>query len=303
MTARVLATGGAGQVGQELARRDGVHGMSVTALVRADLDVTDEAAVRRAFERHHPDIVINPAAYTAVDRAESDAETAFAVNEGGARALALACAMRGIPLVHLSTDYVFDGTKPDPYLETDPASPLGTYGRSKHAGEEAVRAALEHHVILRTSWVYAAHGANFLRTMLRVGSARDSLEVVDDQHGAPTWAGDIAAAALHIADRILNERATDWGICHYTARGSTTWHGFARAIFDEAAAVTGRKPAVTAIPTSAWPTPAARPANSRLDCSRVDRLFAPERPHWRASLSQVLAGMLGTARTDGGRPG
>ncbi len=296
---RVLVTGGGGQVGRELALRDGLAGLRVTAESRTGLDVTDTASVRRALDRHRPEVVINSAAYTAVDRAETDRDAAFAVNEGGAAIVARECAGRGVALIHLSTDYVFDGSGSRPYLESDPPNPVGVYGRSKLAGERAVADLLERHVVMRTSWVYAAHGANFVRTMLRLAGERDVLQVVDDQHGAPTWAGDIAAASLCVAGRILDQGFTDWGTFHYTARGRTSWHGLAQAIVERAATVTGRRPRVDPVPTSAWPTAARRPANSSLDCTRIDRLVGPERPQWTASLSRVLDGLLEQGSVEG----
>ena len=296
---RVLVTGGGGQVGRELALRDGLAGLQVIAEPRTGLDVTDTASVRRALDRHRPDAVINSAAYTAVDRAETEQDAAFAVNEGGAAIMARECAGRGIALIHLSTDYVFDGSGSRPYLESDPPDPVGVYGRSKLAGERAVADLLERHVVMRTSWVYAAHGANFVRTMLRLAGERDVLQVVDDQHGAPTWAGDIAAASLCVAGRILDQGFADWGTFHYTARGRTSWHGLAQAIVERAATVTGRRPRVDPVPTSAWPTAARRPTNSSLDCSRIDQLVGPERPHWTASLSRVLDGLLEQGSVEG----
>ena len=296
---RVLVTGGGGQVGRELALRDGLAGLQVIAEPRTGLDVTDTASVRRALDRHRPDAVINSAAYTAVDRAETEQDAAFAVNEGGAAILARECARRGIALIHLSTDYVFDGSGSRPYLESDPPNPVGVYGRSKLAGERAVADLLERHVVMRTSWVYAAHGANFVRTMLRLAGERDVLQVVDDQHGAPTWAGDVATATLCVAGRILDQGFADWGTFHYTARGRTSWHGLAQTIVERAATVTGRRPRVDPVPTSAWPTAAHRPANSSLDCSRIDRLVGPERPQWTASLSRVLDGLLEQGSVEG----
>ncbi len=296
---RVLVTGGGGQVGRELALREGLAGLEITVEARTGLDVTNAASVRQALDRHRPDVVINSAAYTAVDRAETDHGTAFAVNEGGAAIMARECAGRGIALIHLSTDYVFDGSGSRPYLESDPPNPVGVYGRSKLAGERAVADLLERHIVMRTSWVYAAHGTNFVRTMLRLAGERDVLQVVDDQHGAPTWAGDIATATLCVTRRILNQGFADWGTYHYTARGRTSWHGLAQAIVDRAATVTGRRPRVDPVPTSAWPTAARRPANSSLDCSRIDRLVGPERPQWSASLSRVLDGMLEQDRAGG----
>lgn len=290
---KVLATGGGGQVGTELARRGGGGRAEVIALKRADLDITDATAVREVMRRVRPDVVVNAAAYTAVDKAESEPDIAFAVNRDAPGAIAVACADIGAPLIHISTDYVFDGGKTGAYAEADPVRPLGVYGESKEAGERAVRDALDRHVILRTSWVYAAHGGNFVRTMLRVGAERDQLKVVDDQTGTPTFAGDIADAILAIVDRIAGGNGSaGWGTYHYTAKDHTTWHGFAEAIFSTAEARLGRRPTLEAIPTSAYPTPAKRPMNSVLDCAKIDTVFASPRRHWREGLAEVLGDLL-----------
>ena len=289
---RVLATGGGGQVGRELARRGAAAGAGVAALPRAELDIADPAAIRAALDRLRPDVVVNAAAYTAVDRAESEPDAAFAANRDGAANVARACAAAGVPLVHISTDYVFDGTKDGPWTEDDAPNPLGVYGRSKLAGEAAARAAHARLVVLRTSWVYAAHGGNFARTMLRLGAERDRLRVVDDQRGAPTFAGDIADAALAVARRIAGRADAPWGLYHYAARGETTWRGFAEAILEAAAPALGRRPVVEPIATAEYPTPAARPANSTLDCARIDAAFAPPRRCWREGLAEVLDELL-----------
>jgi len=294
MRPRVIATGGGGQVGTELARRAAANSVDVMALARADLDITDAAAIHSLLDAERPDVVINAAAYTAVDKAEDESETAFTVNRDAPGHFAEACAGLGIPLIHISTDYVFDGGKTGAYLESDPVKPLGVYGASKEAGERAVRGALEQHVIMRTSWVYAAHGGNFVRTMLRVGADRDLLKVVADQTGAPTFAGDIADAALSIARAVsaVSDPGPTWGTYHYTAKEHTTWHGFAEAIFDAAEPVFGRRPKVEAIPTSEYPTPAKRPSNSVLDCAKIDAVFAPPRRSWREGLAEVLDELL-----------
>ncbi len=291
MPVDLLITGAGGQVGTELLKRAESHGFTTTGLTRADLDITDANAVADAVAGHAPRFLINAAAYTAVDKAESEQDAAYAVNRDASANLAKAAANAGIPLIHISTDYVYDGGKDGPWVESDPVKPLGVYGASKEAGERAVRETLPAHVILRTSWVYAAHGGNFIKTMLRVGAERDELRVVADQHGAPTFAGDIAEAILTIAQRI-DAGASAWGTYHYTAAGSTTWHGLAEAIFDRAEPVWGRRPTVEAIPTSAYPTPAARPANSVLDCSAVLTAFDVPRRPWQAGLDEALNELL-----------
>ena len=206
---KLLVTGANGQVGHALAALDG-PGLTMVALDRARLGITDEEAVRRVVRTHAPDAVINAAAYTAVDRAESEPEAAFAVNRDGPAHLAAACAEAGVPLLHISTDYVFGGTKAEPYVETDPVAPLGVYGQSKWAGEEAVRARLPQHIILRTAWVFSDHGSNFVKTMLRLGREREVLRVVADQHGGPTAASDIAEALVAIARQVIAEPGR-WG--------------------------------------------------------------------------------------------
>ncbi|MEO1632504.1 MAG: dTDP-4-dehydrorhamnose reductase, partial [Bacteroidota bacterium] len=221
---RVLIPGANGQVGRELVARAAQHDIEAMGLTRADLDLNDAKAVRAVVQAHQPDAVVNAAAYTAVDRAESEPDLAFAVNRDGPAALAAACADLGIPLVHFSTDYVFDGAKPEPYVEGDPAAPLGVYGQSKWEGEEAVRAALDRHLILRVSWVFSRHGGNFVKTMLRLGREREALRIVADQHGGPTPASAIADAAL-VTLRQASERNDDWGTYHFCGAPFTTWHG------------------------------------------------------------------------------
>ncbi|MCR9257003.1 MAG: dTDP-4-dehydrorhamnose reductase [Alphaproteobacteria bacterium] len=286
---KVLVTGAAGQVGTELLALDGQRGLSFVGRTRADLDITDAEAVRAAVA--DVDAVVNCAAYTAVDQAEEDRDRAFAVNATAPGLLAAATAARGIPLIHISTDYVFDGTKSGAYGEDDPVAPLGVYGASKEAGEQAVRTANPKHLILRTAWVYAAHGKNFVRTMLRVGATRDALKVVKDQHGTPTAAKDIAAAIADILAKI-GDRQSDWGTYHLTARGNATWYDFARAIFDRAAPATGRKPEIAAIPSSEYPTPAKRPENSVLDCAKIDRIWAPPRRPWQDGMADVVDALV-----------
>lgn len=288
----ILVTGAGGQVGTELQRRAAAHGQAVAGLARADLDISDRAAVLDAVARLKPALVVNAAAYTKVDKAEEERDAAFAINRDASGHLAEACARQAIPLIHISTDYVFDGTKQGAYVETDPVAPLGVYGASKEAGERAVRERLAAHVIMRTSWVYAAHGGNFVRTMLRLGAERDELRVVADQFGAPTFAGDIADAILTIAGQLIAGKADAYGTYHYTAAGSTSWHGFAEAIFERAGKVWGRRPVVHAIPAADYPTPAKRPANSVLDCARILAAFAVPRRPWQAGLDEVVEALL-----------
>lgn len=278
----LLVFGKTGQVATELARRapDAVY------LGRDAADLTDPAACMAAIDAHKPDAVINAAAYTAVDAAEEDEDTAQAINAIAPGAMAHACAARGIPLVHISTDYVFDGSGTAPRGPKDPVSPQNAYGRSKLAGEQAIAAAGGTHAILRTSWVFSAHGGNFVKTMLRLSETRDALSIVDDQIGGPTPAADIAAACLKIAAQLQADPGKS-GVYHFSGAPDVSWKDFAEAIFARA----GREVAVSGIPTADYPTPAARPLNSRLDCADAETVFGIPRPDWRSGLDAVLKEM------------
>ena len=281
----LLVFGRTGQLARELARR----APDAVFLDRTAADLTDPEGCVAAIAARAPAAVINAAAYTAVDRAEEEEELARTINADAPGAMAEACAYRSVPLVHFSTDYVFDGRESKPRHPDDPVAPLGAYGRTKLAGEVAIREAGGPHVILRTSWVFSAHGTNFLKTMLRLAEARDTLNIVDDQIGGPTPAGDIAAACLQIASALANApRKT--GTYHYAGAPDVSWREFAEAIFSQA----GYEVAVTGIPTSAYPTPACRPLNSRLDCSTTEAAFGVGRPDWHRGVAEVLA-TLGVA--------
>jgi len=284
---KLLVLGAGGQVGHELCRLAWPDGYSVAAFDRGGVDIAQREPVFAAVARERPDIVINAAAYTAVDRAETERDIAWASNCSGPANLAAACQEAAIPLIHLSTDYVFDGSKPGAYFEADPVKPLGVYGESKEAGDQAVRGALAHHVILRTAWVYSAHGRNFVKTMLRLAGERPVLRVVADQIGSPTSAADIAAAIAAIAQQ-LNAGNTSWGTYHFAGGGAVTWHGFAEAIFELAAPRRGPPPLVEAIATADYPTPARRPANSVLDCRRIGEVFGIVPRPWREALAEVI---------------
>jgi len=288
----ILVFGGHGQLGQELARTATEQGAPLVALGRVEADITQRAVVMAALAAHRPSLVVNAAAYTQVDRAESDAGAAAAVNTRGAAIVAGACAGAGIPLVHISTDYVFDGTKAAPYRENDPVAPLNVYGRTKLGGEIAVREALPRHIILRTAWVYGEFGHNFLKTMLRLARERDELRVVADQRGAPTSARELAAAILRIAPRLTDAAGDTWGTYHLTGTGVTSWHGFAVAIVAAQAPLTGRLPKVTAIATADYPTAAARPANSVLDCGRFERAFGWRSRLWAEEVADVTRAVV-----------
>jgi dTDP-4-dehydrorhamnose reductase len=276
---RLLVFGRTGQVATELVRL----APDATYLGRDTADLADPAACAAAIAAHRPDAVINAAAWTAVDRAESEEPAAHVVNAAAPAAMAGACAALGVPLVHISTDYVFDGSGTAPFAPIAPTGPLGAYGRTKLAGERAVRASGATHAILRTSWVFSAHGANFVKTMLRLSDTRDRLTVVADQTGGPTPAAAIARACLTIAAHLIRDPAAT-GTYHFSGAPDVTWADFARAIF----AATGRTTHVQDIPTSAFPTPARRPANSRLDCTTTATTFGIARPDWHAGLAAVL---------------
>ncbi|MQP64543.1 dTDP-4-dehydrorhamnose reductase [Niveispirillum sp. SYP-B3756] len=263
----------------------------VVALGSAEADIRDAVAVTNAITTHQPTLVVNAAAYTAVDKAESEPEAAYAVNETGSGAIAHAAAAAGIPLIHVSTDYVFDGTGTSPYREDQPTAPLGVYGASKLAGEKAVAAAGGRTVSLRTSWVFSADGNNFVKTMLRLGADRPALRVVADQVGRPTAAADIAAAIAFLEPFVADGRAS--GVLHFAGAEAISWHGFAEAIFDEAAALGRPRPSVAPITTADYPTPAKRPAYSVLACDRFLALPGASLPDWRVALRQVVTDLVG----------
>jgi dTDP-4-dehydrorhamnose reductase len=295
----ILLFGANGQLGQEMVRASAARGMSLVALSHAEADIADANAVREAIARHQPALVVNAAAYTKVDLAETDVEAARRGNNIGPALLGEACAAAGIPLVHVSTDYVFDGTKPTAYVETDAVSPASSYGRSKEAGERALRAATPRHVILRTSWVYSEFGHNFLKTILRLAATRDELRIVADQRGCPTSTLDLAEAVLSIAPRLIAGEDV-WGTYHFAGSGVTTWHGFASRIVAAQTPFTGRSPRVTPITTAEYPLPAPRPANSELDCSLFARIFGIRARPWTEETDRItrvlVSAQLGTAQ-------
>jgi len=286
---RILISGQHGQVSSELQKRLGVLGELVVP-GRDQLNLSQPEQIRQQVRRVRPDLIINAAAYTAVDKAQSDAAAAFAVNAEAPGILAEEALALGIPLIHYSTDYVFDGSKIEPYNEADEPHPLGVYGKSKLAGEQAITAVQGKHLILRTSWVYSAHGHNFLRTMQRLLQEKPELRIVADQIGAPTWAGTIANSTLALIERWQAGERGAWGTYHLTAQGETSWFGFAQAI-GEALRKQGKPCAhLLPIPSSEYPTPAARPSNSRLDCSRLLREWGVSQPDWQTALRECLAG-------------
>jgi dTDP-4-dehydrorhamnose reductase len=286
----ILVAGKTGQLARCLAQGARRRGTALMALGRPELDLSRPDAVARTVEAHAPRAIVNAAAYTAVDKAEAEPALAMAVNRDGAGALAAAAAGLGVPFIHVSTDYVFDGRKDAAYVEEDAPCPLGAYGRSKLAGEAAVRAACPAGVILRTAWVYSPFGQNFVTTMLRLALTREKVQVVDDQHGAPTAAFDLADAILDLVEQFAaapHDRDAG-GIYHLAGDGETTWHGFAAAIFAGWAWRGRRVPALEPISTAQYPTAARRPANSRLDCGKIARAFGLRLPPWRSSLERCL---------------
>lgn len=287
---RLLVFGETGQVARELARLGPARGHAVTSLGRDRADLADPEACAAAVAAAEADAVINAAAYTAVDRAESEPELARKVNAAAPGAMARACAARALPFLHVSTDYVFDGAPGRAWREDDPTGPLGVYGATKLAGEAEVTAAGGPHVILRTAWVFSAHGANFVKTMLRLGAERDALRVVDDQIGGPTPARAIAAALLDVAEAFAAGRGQS-GVFHFAGAPATSWAGFASEIFARSAARGGRAPAITPIASSEYPTPARRPLNSVLDCAKIAAAYGVPQPDWREELEAVLAAL------------
>ncbi|WP_027159507.1 dTDP-4-dehydrorhamnose reductase [Methylobacter luteus] len=293
---KILLTGCNGQVGWELARALLPLG-DVIAVSRSQVELSDPDGLRRIVQKVSPDVIVNPAAYTAVDKAETDRDMAFLINAEAPRVLAEEAAKRAALLIHYSTDYVFDGTKNAPYTEDDATHPVNVYGQSKLAGEQAIQAAGADHLILRTSWVYAARGQNFLKTILRLAAEREELAIVADQIGSPTWARLIAETTAHILRQSLQERRQDHfnsGVYNLTSVGETSWHGFAQAIVEIARqqgmpALKNR--IINPIPTTAYPVPAKRPLNSRLSTDRLEQRFGLKMPSWDAALRLCMADM------------
>lgn len=286
---RVLISGAHGQVGHELMRHV-PEGFEALGLGSAELDIADAQQVDEALAGIRPQLIINAAAYTAVDKAEDDTLRAIAVNRDGVAHLARAAERMGVPLLHLSTDYVFAGDADVPYRETDSTGPSGVYGASKLAGEEVLARDCSRYVILRTSWVFGAHGNNFVKTMLRLGRERDSLAVVADQRGGPTAASAIAKVLWRLAEHYRAQGRLPWGLYHYSGAPACSWHEFAEVIFQQAQelGLLPRVPVVRAITTADYPTPARRPLWSVLDCSGLVATFGIEQPDWRADLREVL---------------
>jgi len=293
---QVLVTGAGGQLGTELQRCAWPEGWHVVAIDQADLNLSDTVAIAAKVAERPWAAVINGAAYTAVDKAESDVVTAWAVNALAPAAFGEACAKAGIPLVQVSTDYVFAGDKQGAWEVNDPVAPLGVYGASKLGGELAVRTSGARHAIVRTAWVVSAHGANFVKTMLRVGADRETLSVVDDQRGSPTSAADLAAALMHIAIRLAEDGTAPTGTFHFSNAGDISWAEFATEIFRQSGERGGPIADIVPIPTSAYPTPAQRPANSLLSHEAIRTAYGIAPRPWEAALSDILDELIGTVK-------
>lgn len=286
---KVLITGTQGQVDTSVQALGDARGIEVVRLGLPDIDLSKPETLAGPIRAARPDVIISSAAYTAVDKAESEPDLAQAINGDAPGELARIAATLGVPILHLSTDYVFAGDKDGAYTEDDTPAPQSVYGATKLAGEEAIRAATPDHVILRTAWVYSPYGNNFVKTMLRLGETRDEVSVVADQRGCPTYAPEIARALLTVAERVARDRDPALrGTFHLTGSGETTWAGFAEAVFAGSAARSGRTVTVNPITTNDYPTPARRPANSRLDGSRLLRVYGLQLDPWTVSLGQCL---------------
>jgi dTDP-4-dehydrorhamnose reductase len=284
-------SGGTGQVGTGLMLANRGR-FEIVAPTRADFDLLDAASIERNIAARDWAAIINCAAYTAVDKAESEPQAAFAINAEAPGIMARAAAARAIPLLHVSTDYVFDGSKPDAYSEEDPVAPLGVYGASKEAGERAVRDAGGRSIILRTAWVVSPWGHNFVKTMLRLGGERDELGVVADQVGCPTSAIDIAETLLILAERLLGDRREPCGTYHFVNSGQASWYDLASAVFAYAGARGMKIPRVNAIATADYPTPARRPANSRLSTAKLERTFGMKPRPWQEAVEEILVSLI-----------
>ncbi|MEZ8693981.1 dTDP-4-dehydrorhamnose reductase [Vibrio splendidus] len=289
---RVLITGCHGQVGSSLTKQlANYDNIVVLALDREHLDITRQEAVNAVVTEFQPTIIINAAAHTAVDKAEEEVDLSYAINRDGPKYLAQAAQSVGAAMLHISTDYVFEGNKTGEYVETDATNPQGVYGKSKLAGEIAVAEACDKHIVLRTAWVFGESGNNFVKTMLRLGKNRDALSIVGDQFGGPTYAGDIANVLIQIARRINQGDAVEYGVYHYSGLPHVSWFDFADAIFDVAVeqGILANKPSLTSITTDQYPTPTKRPSNSRLSTEKITLGFSVKASDWKAALNNIQA--------------
>ena len=289
---KILVTGANGQIGHCLQQQLGQKNWEFLAFTRAELDITDPQAVNQIVQRLCPNIIINAAAYTAVDKAEQELELAYAVNRDGPANLARAAKDVNAAIFHISTDYVFSGDATGAYTEDAPTNPQGVYGQSKLAGELAVTAVNDKHIILRTAWVFGEHGNNFVKTMIRLGKIKDVLNIVADQEGSPTYADDLAKVLLVVAQHYSEGKPTPWGTYHYSGQPYVSWYGFDREIFTEveqAGLYVKPVPQLNAITTAEYPTPAKRPANSKLDCKKIEQAFGVAPSDWRSALKNISA--------------
>jgi dTDP-4-dehydrorhamnose reductase len=292
-TRPAIITGANGQVGKEIVKVFKSKGIPILPFDRKGLDISDRSRVGEIIFSEQPSLVINSAAYTAVDLAEKEQEKAFLINAEGVKNLADTCAKVSIPLFHISTDYVFNGEKDAPYTEEDQTGPQGAYGLSKLNGEKFLIKILPEHIILRTSWVFGRYGKNFIKTILRLGSKRDELKIVSDQKGCPTPAQDVAWVLQILAEKFFKETNLSWGTYHYAGTPGVTWFEFAQAVLEEAhsLAMLKKVPVLHAVTTSEYPTPAKRPANSQLNCEKIQKTFGLEVRSWRPGLIEVLKGI------------
>ena len=292
---KVLVTGSGGQVGREIVKLTKSFKIQVIGLGHAELDVTDLVSISNALSTHMPDLLVNTAAYTDVEKAESEMELAYDVNQWGAAKIAEICFDRRIPLIHLSTDYVFDGKKKQPYTEWDTENPINTYGRSKYEGEQAVRSILNQHLILRTSWVFGVHGQNFVKTMLRLQKDGDPLHLISDTYGCPSDAADIAMVIMQLAYQVNKNKRIQWGTYHYCGDHSTNWYSFAEEIFKKVSEVTGQPlPKILPISAEHYPSALKRPINTALSCQKIGETFDIKPCQWKKGVHEVVNTLLNT---------
>jgi dTDP-4-dehydrorhamnose reductase len=294
---KVVVLGRKGQLARGLSEASVGTGLEVVTIGRPEIDLVDPKSIAVAFARERPEVVINAAAYTGVDKAESEPAIALAINALGPEYAAQWCAAHSIPIIHISTDYVFDGTKDSAYVEADSTGPINVYGLTKLDGEQRVGKTCEQHLILRTAWVYSPWGTNFVKTMLRLASTRSNINVVEDQLGSPTYAPDLAKLILAIATRVAsNQDARHWGTYHAAGHGEISWFGFAQEVFRHAAQNGLPFANAAAIPASAYPTPARRPSNSRLDCNKLRQVFGLQLADWRLGVQDCVARLATTVK-------
>ncbi len=292
---KVLVTGAGGQVGREIVKLNKLFKIQVIGLGHTKLDITDSESISNVLNAQMPDLLVNAAAYTNLEKAESEMELAYDVNRWGAAKIAEICFDRQIPLIHLSTDYVFDGKNKQPYTEWDTENPINTYGRSKYEGELAIRSILNQHLILRTSWVFGIHGNNFVKTMLRLQKNGDPLHIISDTNGCPTDAADIAMVIMQLAYQVNKNKRIQWGTYHYSGDHSTSWYSFAGEIFKRMSEVTGQPlPKILPVSVDRYPSALQRPINTALSCKKIGETFDIQPCQWKKGLHAVINKMLNT---------